>query len=315
MTIEKKITRDYKFTDALLKQTADKILLNLNRDSALLLPRGITVARITAYSSLISEFDDAPTDEELLGEVIEATQTKDETGEKLRVGIRTVRTFVDNTFGTGSGHYRIYKFERLNKTPEETLHRLARTVVRVATKQLVDHPSLGNEGLTQAMVDNVDTVDLDFDKAIDKQHAAMEERDIKSEELIIKGNKLYKETMKMCNIGKDLFASTDPARYNDYIIYNTVNAKAPEPGTSGRMRGIATDSVTGAPIDGVLIFYPEVEEPIETDEDGEYSNDVVNKNTITFTATHPDYEDFTGTFTIVPDEEIIYDFMMTPKPE
>ena len=242
--IEKIITRNYNFSDGLLKQIADEIALFLVRDKTPFLTRGINDERVNAFKVMITTFDEAPYDEELLGDVTEATKIKDTAGENLRIAIRTVRTVVENAFGVKDGKYRVYKFERLNNTPDEILHRLARTVVTVARKQIVKYPALAEEGLTDAMIDNVETIDIDFDKYIDDQAAAIGERDIKKEERIILGNAVYKEMMKLCNVGKDLFASTDPARYHDYVIYNTPNAQPPEPGTTGSMRGVASNSQT-----------------------------------------------------------------------
>jgi len=63
--------------------------------------------------------------------------------------------------------------------------------------------------------------DNDFDTAIDVKQDAVKNRDIKTQDRIIKGNAVFKEITRLCNSGKSLFVNTDEAKYNDYVIHNT----------------------------------------------------------------------------------------------
>jgi hypothetical protein len=129
------------------------------------------------------------------------------------------------------------------------------------------------------------------------------------------GNALYGKITEFFGFGKDYWASRDESKYNDYIIYNTPTGQKPAAGTVGSIHGTVTNSVTQAPIADVEIYYAGAEEPsMMTDEDGEYMDDNVDVKINTFTATHDKFKDFTGTFTIIADDDITYDFMMDPIP-
>ena len=96
----------------------------------------------------------------------------------------------------------------------------------LATFDKLRPADLASEGLTQEKIDNINNLDAIFEDAIDNQLSAVGARDISAQDRILKGNLIYKETLRLCNIGKDLFFKTDPARYNDYIIYDAPKRKA-----------------------------------------------------------------------------------------
>lgn len=314
MSKESVITRDYKFSDGLLKQKADGIVANIERDVAQFTARGITSVRVNAFKGSIVAFDSVSYDDIMLGKIALATEGKDAIAEQLRVAIRTIRTITENAFGTKSSRYSIYRFERLNNTPDEILYRFARSVVEIATNELVVFPELATEGLTQDMIDTVKDLTDAFDIAIDNILRAQRNRDESAHDRIVLGNTVYREMAKLCNVGKDIFASTNEAKYNDYVIYNTPTGEAPEAGTTGSIRGTATNATTLVPINEVEIYFDDIEEePIFTDEDGEFMRDIVPVTCKSFIATHPEFQDYNGTFTILPDQEIVFDFSMEPK--
>lgn len=222
MSTKKPSVRDYKFSDGQIKQSADGIVVCVQRDAASFATRGVTAATVTTFSGTITSFDNVPTDEELLGPVIVATENKDIIAENLRVGVRTVRTMAENKYGANAALYRTFGFDGLSEVSDEQLYRVAKRVSRVATAQLA---GLASEGLTAAFITNLTGMATSFDTAIDVQEDAINARDLKTQERIDKGNLVYKEMVRLCNIGKDLFSTTDEAKYNDYVIYNTPSAK------------------------------------------------------------------------------------------
>lgn len=313
MAKERIETRKYIFSDGLFKQIADGIVNNLRRDIAQFNSRGISNARIDSFEEMIEAFDLAPYDDVLLGNVAIATENKDSKAEELRVALRSIRTIAENTFGKKNTYFRIYRFDLMNNHPDEILHRLARTTINIATEQLNTIPEIATEGLTQSMIDKLQIIDNEFETLIDCQLTAIRKRDISTQNRIEKGNILYKEMRKLCNIGKDIFASNNHSLYKSYLIFNTPTSKAPPANTTGMIHGKAVDSSSNAPIDRVQIYFPDINEAIETDSEGMYYNDVVPLNCNTFTAKHKNYNDYIGTFTILPDKEISYDFKMVAK--
>ena len=222
------LTRDYKFADGVLKQKADDIVGSVQRDSTQFATRGVTPATLTALQTNIANFDNTQTDEELQGALSVTTEAKNTLADTLRGAIGTIRTMAENKLGTASAFYRSFAFEGMDAMTDEQLYRLGKRVVREATAQLAQ---LASEGLTAAMVTNLSTVTTNFDNAIDAQESAVKNRDIKTQDRIAKGNIVYKEIVRLTNTGKDLFASTDEAKYNDYVLYNTPSGGAEPPVT------------------------------------------------------------------------------------
>ena len=222
MTQKKELQRNYTFADTSLRRKAIGVTDCVMRDFDFYITRGVTLVRLNIFEEMIEAFDKLPYDDQMLGKVIIATEDRNKKAEDLRVAIRTHRNMVENKWGIRSFKYRIYKFDRLNQNSDETLHRLARAVRMYAPAQLAD---LSTEGLTQEKIDNINNLDAIFEDAIDHQLAAVGARDIQTQDRILKGNLIYKEMLRLCNIGKDLFFKTDPARYNDYIIYDAPKRK------------------------------------------------------------------------------------------
>lgn len=209
--------RDYRFSDATLKQECDSKAKSITRDILKFNARGVTAATVTAFSTLSTNFGNLPTDEELKADVSQATLDKDTAAENQKIAIRSIRTMAANKYGEGSPKYKKFGFKDMGTLNDNDLHRLGKRVVRVAPGSLSD---LNLEGLNAALIASLNGLVTIFDNAIDAKDDAVNNRDIKTQERIDSGNVLYKELVRLCNIGKDLFASTDAARYNDYIIYD-----------------------------------------------------------------------------------------------
>ena len=221
---KKATTRNYPMSDGTLKQKADLLVLNINRDTASFATRGVNSATILALKAMITAVDDGPTDEELLGPVMDATQQKDNAANNLQLSIRTVRNMAENKF-KGKGLYHSFGFEDMSEMSDDNLYRLGKRVGRVGNSLLAQ---LASEGLTAAIITNINTQSSALDTAIDNQHAAIETRDLATQDRIIKGNTLWDEMTRLAGIGKTLFADVDEAKYNDYVLTDEA-VKHPEP--------------------------------------------------------------------------------------
>lgn len=226
MSTKKEVLREYTFADSQLKQNADSIRNKIDRDHEQFATRGLTPAVISNFQGLIDAFDNTTTDEELLGTLSEATLAKDTLGENFRVSIRTIRTMAENKWTSNHPSYRSFAFDGMNQMSDAELIRMGRRVVRKATEKLAE---LASEGLTVDMLEAMEQTRVDFDNSIDVLEDAICNRDEETQDRIIKGNALYREMMRLSNTGKDLFKSTDEAKYNDYVIYNTPSGENPPP--------------------------------------------------------------------------------------
>jgi hypothetical protein len=76
------LTRLYSIADADMKQLADGLAISITRDIEDFGTRNIDTRTVDDLRLLTNTFDDASTDQELLGLVVDATATKDSIVEK-----------------------------------------------------------------------------------------------------------------------------------------------------------------------------------------------------------------------------------------
>jgi hypothetical protein len=115
-------------------------------------------------------------------------------------------------------------------------------------------------GITPVFLAGVLTKRAALDDKIDDMRQAENTRDLATQDRIKAGNALYKEIVKLCNIGKDLYAKTDEAKYNDYVLYNNATGgegedpapPAPPAGTA-TLHGRVRDNSNGNGIEGATI--------------------------------------------------------------
>lgn len=215
-------TRQYSMADGNLKQLADALKTSINRDLADFATRNIMAAQVTALQALIDTFDATTTDEELLGMVTNAVNLKDAIANNIRTAVRPIRSMAETAYGT-TGKYNTFGFDGLSELTDADLYRFARRVVRVGTKLLAE---LAAQGLAAAQLTNIDTLATSYDTAIDAIENAVEDRDLETQDRILKGNALWAEMSRLASIGRSLYEDTDEARYNDYVL---VGGSTPTP--------------------------------------------------------------------------------------
>ncbi len=203
------------------------ILGFIKRDKAEFVKQGVTEEKIAEVEALLTEFSEIPTDDELLGNQINATNEKDKARDKLRTSIAEVIDRAASKYGTNSGYYRKFGISTLSELDGGELSTGARRVFRVGTAMASD---LASEGLIQEMLDTLKNNNVIFDKALGNKEDAVADREIATEDRIEKANAIYALMVKYCEKGKRIWISTNQARYNDYVIYDTPSGK-PEDST------------------------------------------------------------------------------------
>ncbi len=208
------LIRDYTIGDDEVWQQADSLVQSMQRDATDFAARMVDATRIAEITTLSTQFKNLPTDPELLGIISTATEIKDATALQLRQKISSVRNMAETKFGN-NGKFRTFDFGELSRLPDSDLYRTAKRVVRVGTSFLAD---LASEGLTAAMLTQITTLATTLDTNIDTMEAAVENRDIKTQERVTVGNSLWAAMVKYANVGKSLYEFTDEAKYNDYVL-------------------------------------------------------------------------------------------------
>jgi hypothetical protein len=216
-------TRNYHLADADLKQRADILKNTITRDLGDFASRNIHTGSLDAYQLMIDDFDNCSTDVELAGLVQDATLQKDSLVDQVQKAIRPIRNMAEIAY-SGKGKYVSFGFEDLSRLSDNDLIRMARRVARVGAKLL---PELEPQGLTKDILANLTEMASNLDNAIDVKETAIENRDLETQERIIKGNTLWAEMVRLASIGKSLYEDTNEAKFNDYILVEGGGAAAP----------------------------------------------------------------------------------------
>jgi hypothetical protein len=214
------IIREYNFPDADLYAQCRQRISFIKRDQAEFESYAYGVGKVKRFEALCDRFADQPDDDELVGNQMEATGKKNVAREKLKTAIRSIMTRVASKYNTRSGHYRKFGTVKMNDMSDAKLLLCGRRVVRVATK-LLDF--LAETGLRQNHIDQVQKAAAAFENALHIQQDRVSDRDIFVEKRIELGNELYREMVLVCNIGKDIWAENNKAKYENYTIYESNN--------------------------------------------------------------------------------------------
>lgn len=287
MANNNELKRIYLLTDGELKQFADQVVIFVTRDMTDFTPRGISAATLTALNLLITAFDNYPSDPELQGLVMQATEAKYASADQLKSAIRNIRNMAEITYKNGA-KYQTFDFKDMARLSDDDLMRLARRVVRVGTTLLTE---LAAQGLTTSLLTALTNLANTFDSAINTQFNAIENRDLATQERITKGNTLYAEVSRLCSIGQTIYFEVNPAKYNDYVIYGSS-------GTTYILNFTVSDHNSHTPLANVDIHIHQPDIHLVTNELGIAHQQTLADGEYNFTCTKPEYQNVDSQFTI-----------------
>jgi len=219
------IVRAYRFSDATLVTTGKEKIAFIRRDADAFEPFGITEVLVGSLENDINTFSNSITDIETVSNQTEVTTNKDAKANQLRVAIRTVMARVELKFGTNSAKYKKFGSDALSQQSDAELLITGKRVVRVGTEFL---DILTENGLTAAMLTDITKLCNEFEALIIDLKIKMGERDIMQEDRVEAGNAIYQTLVKYTTMGLSIWETSDVAKYNDYVIYNTVSGEATE---------------------------------------------------------------------------------------
>lgn len=214
------VNRDYNFPDSDLYAQSIERLQYVRRDAKEFEAYAYGADKVAGFEQLCKRFADLPSDDELVGEQMLATQKKNEAAERLKTAVRSVMTRVASKYDPRTGHYRKFGTAKMNDMNDPKLLLCGRRVARVAEK-LLDF--LSETGLKQTHIDQIRQAAAEFENAINIQQDKVSDRDIAVEYRIEVGNELYQEMVLVCNIGKDIWVEKNKAKYENYTIYESNN--------------------------------------------------------------------------------------------
>ena len=92
---------------------------------------------------------------------------------------------------------------------------------------------LAPQGITATTATALLTAVNSFETEVDDQLDTINDRDIATEARVVKGNSVYAKLIKVANTGKNIWVTTNEAKHNDYVIYDTPKtAVVPVPPTT-----------------------------------------------------------------------------------
>ena len=209
--------RDYTMTDAELCMFVSNLCNTITRDTTEFTDYSVDATTVSDLKALCDDFEDFPTDKELLADVGIAAGEKNLKAAELRNAMKNILVRATNKWGIDSPHYKKFGVGAVSRLNDKDLLLSARRVNRVAKDYLTE---LTPFGLTLDILNDFLVLIDDFEEALNGLDDAIAERDIKREERAKKGNELYALAVKYCNIGKQLWANVNPAKYDDYVIYS-----------------------------------------------------------------------------------------------
>jgi hypothetical protein len=192
----------------------------------------------------------------------------------------------------GTGKYNSFGFKDMARMSDNELVLLTKKVLRAGNLLLSE---LASEGLTEAQLTALTSLMSTFDDALDTQDSLILARDIGTQNRVEKGNILYAEIVRLCTIGQSLYIDTDPAKYNDYVIYGSAS-------TPASLRGLVRDSVTQEPISDAIIDIPALGLTKTSNSEGKFEVQTMEAGSYDMNVSHPGYQPNTVTAIIIEGE-------------
>jgi hypothetical protein len=221
---KKEVLRLFTFSDAvLITKTREKIAF-IRRDIVEFEKFGVSPANVLDLENKVNVFADNATDVESLSNQTEVTTAKDVKAEVLRVAIRDIMTRAELKFGVSSAKYRKFGADALSRQTDAELAMTGKRVVRVGNILLAE---LADKGLTPALLAALQTITHDFEVLVIDTRIKVGERDIQQEARVEIANAIYSILVSYTNTGQSIWATSNVAKYNDYIIYNTPTGLPP----------------------------------------------------------------------------------------
>ena len=216
---KQKVNRKYNFPDAdLYRMAMDSIRLAKRDLEHFKAGYDYDGRRLKGFYDRCERFVEMPHDDELLGDQMVVTDKKYEAAEKLKHAIRSVMTRVRMAFSNRTGRYRKFGTAKMGDMTDAQLLFCGRRVIRVARAQW---NFLADTGLNEGHLERVAKSCQAFELAMNIQQDKIADRDISVESRIDLGNLIYEELIKVCDIGKDIWAEKDRAKYDAYCIYDS----------------------------------------------------------------------------------------------
>jgi hypothetical protein len=212
--------RQYNVSDPDLYVQCTEAIRAAHRDAEYFIQYGYPLERMKTFKAMCDQFQALPGDDELVGDQMICTEKKNIASEKLKTAIRSLMTRVAMKFHDKTGRYRKFGTAKLGDMSDPQLLFCGRRTARVARQQI---DFLADVGVNENVIQRVLDAASEFENALNIQQDKLHDRDIAVERRTEQGNKIYTELVILCDIGKDIWAEKDRAKYDFYCLYESNN--------------------------------------------------------------------------------------------
>ena len=208
--------RKYRLKDSELIVSANFLIMFLEKDLSDLSDFGLTQDKINELKDINNQFKYFRTDPELKGAAIGSTEEKNAILEQVKEEIRKMTLRCRMKWGINSTEEKSLNISGFGNFSDENLLFASR---RVHSQMTIFLPDLVEFGLTQEVLDNYENLNVSFENALNNQKDRVNSRLKSTEDRIKLGNELYKQVSMYSEMGKRCYAKSNPAKYNQYVIY------------------------------------------------------------------------------------------------
>lgn len=219
------VVRIYKHSDGTLVTKGLEKVAYMQRDQTEFELYGITADLVDDLKTLINGFSNRLTDVEALGDQTGVTENKDVKAEEIRTAIRSIMSRVALVHAFGTPKYKKFGTEELAHQTDSDLLITAKRVVRVGSEFMAN---LTANGVTPIMLDALTILSEEFTNLIVDMKMEIGRRDIEQEDRVEAGNAIYTTLVKYTNTGQSIWETSDVAKFNDYVLYNTQSGEPEE---------------------------------------------------------------------------------------
>ncbi len=220
------LKREYQMSDSELCMFTSNLVQTMTRDLTEFTNRGVDAADISALEALGNAFEILPPDTYYKADVSIAVAAKNATRAGLEVKARDIIQCAIIKWGEGAPQYRKFGASSMTAMSDMKFLTMCRQVVTTAMGYISDLTSVG---LTQSMIDDLNTEAQNYENNMNSINNAIETRDIKTSERVTDGNKIYSLVTKYCQIGKIIWDDVDETKYKDYVIYKVAQSSLSKP--------------------------------------------------------------------------------------
>ncbi|MBC8085283.1 MAG: hypothetical protein H7Z21_18960 [Hymenobacter sp.] len=189
----------------------------MRRDAADFATRGVDGARLNGFATLIQQFADLPTEQEMVQTAAVRTQQKDAIQTQLLTAMQALMSKVGLRHNDRTPAYKAFGTSGLNSASEAELYAGIRQAVRVGRRTLPDYAA---QGVTAAELDQLEAQNEAFLEAVHKQQDAENDSLSTTQTRLRAANTLYAELSYLSEVGKALYVQTDVSKHDQYVIYD-----------------------------------------------------------------------------------------------